>query len=500
MATQWRTTALGLCISAAVQLSAAHEHHGEGIPEGHAITQDPIDSILWTHIILQTFAWGILFPTGMVLGLVRSRFHVPVQVVASLLAIVGYFLGHWHKGRQFSPGAHSAFANWLMLLLIGQVSLGAYLRLHLERSFFGKSRVFFVKIHKVLGIIIPIAAWVQMLFGGIALEGFCRADHLGQCLAHFIMGSAFIAYGIILLILLLVGQAWLQRRRRSQEFFDSTVIAAWGCVNTFTEHRWGHEWAHNDIQHTSMGIVWWAAGLAGIWLSRDSQGRPKRNLIPGIVIFVTGWAMSSHPQHLMLSTMIHTVFGYTLMAAGLARIIEISFVMRDRSSISELHRETGPSPDDNSQAPEYESHSWQYLTPFLLLAGGFMFMGATEEQMLMLSDAGMDHVSYTLILYSVAFLLFLFTLALIRLFSTQSTNKQRSKHDHDSESAPMLNGHAMNGRAVNGHVNPEERRRLRQAEEFELDGLISDEEDARELGDVDSEDRDSGHGRMKERS
>lgn len=64
----------------------------------------------------------------------------------------------------------------------------------------------------------------------------------------------------------------------------------------------------------------------------------------------------------------------------------------------------------------------------------------------------------------------------------------------------MLNGHAMNGRAVNGHVNPEERRRLRQAEEFELDGLISDEEDARELGDVDSEDRDSGHGRMKERS
>lgn len=34
-------------------------------------------------------------------------------------------------------------------------------------------------------------------------------------------------------------------------------------------------------------------------------------------------------------------------------------------------------------------------------------MGATEEQMQLLHDAGIDHVSYVLILYSVAFLLYL---------------------------------------------------------------------------------------------
>jgi len=34
-------------------------------------------------------------------------------------------------------------------------------------------------------------------------------------------------------------------------------------------------------------------------------------------------------------------------------------------------------------------------------------MGATEEQMVLLSAAGVTHVSYILILYSVAFLLFL---------------------------------------------------------------------------------------------
>jgi hypothetical protein len=43
----------------------------------------------------------------------------------------------------------------------------------------------------------------------------------------------------------------------------------------------------------------------------------------------------------------------------------------------------------------------------LLYASGFLFMGATEEQMQILSDAGVTHVSYVLILYSIAFLLFL---------------------------------------------------------------------------------------------
>lgn len=34
-------------------------------------------------------------------------------------------------------------------------------------------------------------------------------------------------------------------------------------------------------------------------------------------------------------------------------------------------------------------------------------MGATEEQMQLLHDAGITHVSYILILYSIAFVLFL---------------------------------------------------------------------------------------------
>lgn len=109
---------------------------------------------------------------------------------------------------------------------------------------------------------------------------------------------------------------------------------------------------HNDLQHTTMGIVWWCAGLLGVWLSRKRNGRPKRNIIPGIVIMLTGYAMSGHPQHSMISTMIHSFFGYTLMAAGLTRIIEIAFLLRDRSTLSV----DGTNPN-----------SFQYLPPFVRL-------------------------------------------------------------------------------------------------------------------------------------
>jgi hypothetical protein len=67
-----RTTTVAvaaLLLSTAVR---AHDHHTDNIEEGHAISADPIDSILWIHILIQSLAWGIIFPTGMVLG-VRSR-------------------------------------------------------------------------------------------------------------------------------------------------------------------------------------------------------------------------------------------------------------------------------------------------------------------------------------------------------------------------------------------------------------------------------------------
>ncbi|KAI1437449.1 hypothetical protein GGR50DRAFT_645089 [Xylaria sp. CBS 124048] len=437
-----------LLASAALPTALAHDHDSSHIEEGMTISAEPIDTTLWIHIFIQMAAWGVIFPLGMVLGIVKSRWHVPLQVVGVSLAILGYFLGHMHHGREFRhDNVHSKFATPISIMLFAQIVFGIYLKLHIERGIHGKIRRV-VKIgHGIVGKALPVASWTQMIFGGITALGFCQGEHVGQCLAHFIMGSAFIAYGILLTILLLVGQIWLRRTGRSQEFFDSAVITAWGIVNTFTEHRWGTAWVENDWQHTTMGVIWWCTGLVGIWLSKDRNGRPQRNFVPGFIILITGWAFGGHPQHMMVSAEVHKMYGYTLMAAGATRIIEVCFVLRDQPGVSADGRET---------------HSFQYIPIFLLFASGFMFMGATEEQMELVSNSGMDHVAYILILFSLAAVLFLFTLMLVHVYDRNaSPDITHQKDASGGRLGPLLSGNVA----------------VRDANEFELEGLMSEDED-----------------------
>lgn len=91
----------------------------------------------------------------------------------------------------------------------------------------------------------------------------------------------------------------------------------------------------------------------------------------------------------------------------------------------------------------------------LLYAAGFMFLSATQEQMELVDQSAMDHVAYILIIFSLAFLMFLFTQILIHLYD-RNVNQPSTKD--------LTNGHT----AENG--------RVRDAEEFELEGLTSDDE------------------------
>ena len=61
-----------------LSLPAVRAHDHQVITEEMA--NAPVDAMLWIHIFLQASVWGILFPIGMVLGLSRSRWHVPLQV------------------------------------------------------------------------------------------------------------------------------------------------------------------------------------------------------------------------------------------------------------------------------------------------------------------------------------------------------------------------------------------------------------------------------------
>lgn len=102
--------------------------------------------------------------------------------------VVGWFLGHAHKGRQFAHNIHSSFAPFVAILFIGQVVFGIYLKFHFERGINKYIRRAAVMCHGTIGKITPIVSWVQMGFGGITLLGFCRADHLGQvCLGVMLL-------------------------------------------------------------------------------------------------------------------------------------------------------------------------------------------------------------------------------------------------------------------------------------------------------------------------
>ena len=91
-------------------------------------------------------------------------------------------------------------------------------------------------------------------------------------------------------------------------------------------------------------------------------------------------------------------------------------------------------------------------------------MGATEEQMALLATAHVTHVSYILLLYSISFLLFLFVSMLLHLYASYAWPLEaRSKN--------LANG-GLNGHVHAGQVD----RRVRDAEEFELDGLMCEDE------------------------
>ncbi|KAH8168503.1 protein YTP1 [Sarocladium implicatum] len=406
------------------------------------VSDEPLGTIMWIHIFLQMVAYGVIFPIGMVLGIGKSSWHVPTQIFGTALAIVGFFLGHAHTGREFKrSNVHASFAWILQVLLGAQVVFGLYLKGHWgESGINGRVHRLVRPCHSVLGKAMPVFAWAQMVFGGITALGFCQGDYLGQCAAHFIMGSAFVGYGVVLTIILLVGQVWIRRSGRSQEFYDSVILTVWGCINAFTEHHWGTEWVRNDWQHTMIGVIWWCAGAIGIWLSRDRNRRPKRNFIPGAVLFVTGWTMSAHPQELMVSAATHQAFGFALMSAGLARVAEIAFILGDKQTFSVDGR---------------SYNSFQLVPIFSLFAAGFLLMGATAEQMSLIDASSMDHVSYILTLLSVACVAFLFTNILIYIY------------DHLVNDNTEIDQYYKQHLAEHG---------LESNEDLELRGLISNQE------------------------
>ena len=99
---------------------------------------------------------------------------------------------------------------------------------------------------------------------------------------------------------------------------------------------------------------------------------------PMYSIVLTGWAMFQHVQELMISTKVHIAFGYTLILAGVTRIIEICFLptksasaVPDGDGHSEqifAHAGSGSEASGNSDGEKISApEAFRHLPPFVCL-------------------------------------------------------------------------------------------------------------------------------------
>ncbi|KAJ2453483.1 hypothetical protein EV183_002236 [Coemansia sp. RSA 2336] len=382
-----------------IQLASAHDHHGANL---NLDPGEPIGAVLKLHIFLMTISFGILFPIGLVLGLKKHRWHVPMQATGGVIAIVGFVLGHAHGGRAFPENAHSKFSWFMLWLLAAQLGAGVYLKLHTERRFNDRARPFIKIAHKYMAILMVVATYVQVLLGVVAWLGYCYGGFLGQCLAHLIMGSSFLAYGVWLLLLVRLAMPWLESFGRSPELYDSVMIMSWGLFNTFTEHGFieeAHGWSHKDLQHTSLGVIWFCGGLLSTYMLRKSRSS-DRSMFPAIILIFTGCAMGSHEQDTEFSTKVHFVFGLSLVLAGFSRCVEILLIT------------TGLIKNNKD-----EPNPFQYISVFFLCHSGVMFMSANRESVTALGNIGIDIGTFSLGYLSVSFLLFFYAYFLMQLYA-----------------------------------------------------------------------------------
>lgn len=200
-------------------------------------------------------------------------------------------------------------------------------------------------------IILPFG-FVALATGGVTYGGIFKAHSVFSGLAHFIKGGIFFWYGLVVLGRYMGcwanwGWSWnlkpVNSRASTGEFVESALIFTYGSTNVFLEHLggWGQAWSAQDLEHVSISVMFFGAGLCGMlleskrvrsWLKQSILGTSRNqsnedeepssvsfNPMPALIIFLLGMMMGGHHQQQMVSTMVHKQWGTLLSGAALAR-------------------------------------------------------------------------------------------------------------------------------------------------------------------------------------
>ncbi|KAH9173450.1 hypothetical protein EDB89DRAFT_2157570 [Lactarius sanguifluus] len=258
-----------------------------------------------------------------------------------------------------------------------------------------------------------LAGFAQLMHGVVIYSGGCRENYLNGCLAHIIKGGIFWCFGLLTFARFLgsfseLGWAWNRAptgQHVSAEFVESFVIFFYGITNTWMERFGalpGDPYTTKEIQHISIAVMFWFAGLIGMglesrrlrrWLAAvstasfmaskrnsDAVAEPASygasfNPFPALVIGVTGAAMSAHFQKYLFQVQIHALWGYCLTGFAFLRCLTYFFVW------------LSPPRSILPSRPPSEA-----LASFFLSCGGLIFIMSDEEITFAAMRRGYDDV------------------------------------------------------------------------------------------------------------
>ncbi|KAH6915294.1 cytoplasmic protein [Coprinopsis sp. MPI-PUGE-AT-0042] len=304
--------------------------------------------------------------------------------------------------------------------------------------------------------ILVVAGMAELLVGIVVYTGGCRQNWINGCLAHLIKGGIFWCYGLLTFGRFLGafatrGWAWNRptRPRYSAEFVESFVIFLYGATNTWMERFGAHPgdpFTTKQIQHISIAVMFWFAGLVGMgiesrqvrrWLassaltSGTSREESPQNTIaeppsytgsfnpfPALVIGVTGAAMAAHFQTYLFQVQIHSLWGNLLVGFSVLRCLTYFFLW------------LAPPKSILPSRPPTEA-----LGSFFLACGGLVFMFSTEELTIAAMRRGRDDVMMFLnVAVAITCLAFCWTLFVVGL-KGYLKSRARSSMSYRSTSA-----------------------------------------------------------------
>ncbi|RKP35839.1 hypothetical protein BJ085DRAFT_981, partial [Dimargaris cristalligena] len=341
---------------------------------------------LVVHILAMVGAYFLLMPISVMFGLARSRYHLALQLLTACLAGVGYFFSFLVR-TDVGYNSHKGLGFFMLVTLLGQLACGFYKLVFLSRAAIDH------------GIDTDISADAEpvVLLGTLSTLGFCYEPETGRCAAHFIKGSLLVGYGVIQVVLLRLGTAWLARRGRPIEYFESLFFLLFGTVTILHEHVPGSEWSHRDLQHTSIGVIFLLGGLGSFLISRSGFIRTRSPLSALVFLFV-GISMGFHHQHTHMATAVHGLFGTAFALTALFRLIEIMLLSND------------------PHATLLTLHPLQIVTAFFAILSGYLLMGSTNEQTNFLMEHHLDVGSYGMMHVAFAFTTLTMAVGMILLY------------------------------------------------------------------------------------